>query len=114
MIFVLFATFIFTGCVGQQPDFEIEEEQTIYEKPTEEKEKLFHNAMSKIAHSTVENSSYNKMSLDTPERKKWFKDLMYHLWDRQITRKEFVAQGLDEYPKHGYEFTYIANSFQKF
>jgi len=114
MILALFATFFFTGCGGNQPELEVTEDQSNYEKPTEEKEKLFHTAMSKIAHSTVENPSYNKMSLDTPEKKKWFKDLMYHLWDRQITRKSFVTQGLEKYPKHGYEFSYIANSFQRF
>ena len=109
----LCASFIFTGCGSEQPDVPIQNKPS-YEKPTAAKETRFHTAMGKVAHSTVDNEHYNKMSLDTAEKKEWFKHLMYLLWDRQITRKAFIAEGLTKYPNHRYEFTYIANAFQRF
>jgi general secretion pathway protein E len=37
-----------------------------------------------VAQSTQANPNYNRMALNTPEEKEWFKNLMYRLWDRQI------------------------------
>jgi len=85
-----------------------------YPAPTPAKQIKFQETMVKVAMSTKENPNYNRMSLDTPEKKTWFKSLMYRLWDRQITRGQFVTEGLVKYPKHSYEFTYIANGFQRF
>lgn len=85
-----------------------------YEKPTPDKEKRFHDAMIKVAQSTQMNAKYHRMALNTPEEKRWFKDLMYRLWDRQITRAQFIAEGTARYPEHKYEFTYIANAYQNY
>ncbi|QOR61076.1 hypothetical protein ACM66Z_06340 [Sulfurovum sp. ST-21] len=85
-----------------------------YEKPTPEKEEKFQEVMIKVAQSTQENPIYHRMALNSPEEKEWFKDLMYRLWDRQITRKEFIAEGTAKYPDHIYEFSYIANAYQRF
>ncbi len=85
-----------------------------YEKPTPQKEERFHQTMMKVALSTKEDDKYNRMALDTPEKKEWFKTLMYRLWDRQITRDQFIAEGIAKYPTHRYEFTFVANGFQKY
>jgi len=88
--------------------------ESTYEKPTPAKEERFHETMIKVAQSTRENPHYNRMALNTPEEKEWFKNLMYRLWDRQITRKQFIAEGMAKYPDHKYEFTYIANAYQHY
>jgi len=85
-----------------------------YEKPTPQKQEAFHKAMSQVALSTKEDPRYKKLALDTPEKKAWFKNLMYRLWDRQITREQFVQEGLKRYPDRAYEFGFIANGFQKY
>jgi len=84
-----------------------------YYPPTSQKEVAFNKQMRQIALSTQNDSRYNRMALNTPEEKAWFKKLMYRLWDRQITRDEFIALGLQKYPTHRYEFEFIANGFQK-
>ncbi len=84
-----------------------------YYPPTPQKEAIFNKEMRRIALSTQNDSRYNRMALNTPEEKAWFKKLMYRLWDRQITRDEFIALGLQKYPTHRYEFEFIANGFQK-
>jgi len=86
--------------------------QRKYYAPTPQKEILFNKEMRRVALSTQNNPKYNRMSLDTPEKKEWFKTLMYRLWDRQITRDEFISQGVIKYPTHRYEFEFIANGFQ--
>jgi len=84
-----------------------------YEKPTAAKEEMFKQTMNKVAQSTLADARYNKMDLDTPEKKAWFKNLMYRLWDRQITRRQFIAEGLSKYPSNIYEFAFVAHGFQK-
>ena len=84
-----------------------------YQKPTAAKLTVFQKTMREVALSTQNDPRYNKMTLDTPLRKAWFKNLMYKLWDRQITKSQFVTEGLRKYPSHRYEFTFVADGFQK-
>ncbi|MCF6206648.1 MAG: hypothetical protein L3J47_07135 [Sulfurovum sp.] len=108
---LLLASLFFAGCsnVGG-PSMAA----STYERPTPAKEEKFHETMIKVAQSTQSNPNYNRMKLNTPEEKKWFKNLMYRLWDRQITRAQFIAEGTARYPNHKYEFTYIANAYQRY
>jgi len=84
----------------------------IYQAPTPVKAPLFKTKMIAVAKSTLRDSRYHKMALDTPAKKAWFRNLMYRLWDRQMTRSEFISEGLKKYPTHGYEFRFIAYGFQ--
>jgi len=84
------------------------------EKPTPQKEAKFNTVMHAVAKSTQTDPKYNRIRLTTPEEKRWFKALMYRLWDRQITRAQFIAESLSKYPEHRYEFTYIANAYQNY
>ena len=49
--------------------------------------------------------------LDTDEKKSWLNNHMYLLWDRQITKDQFISKGIKKFPSHKYEFTFIANRF---
>jgi len=110
IIIAALASLSFTGCTNSMLPTPSAKS---YEKPTPEKSAAFQNTMMQVALSTRDDASYNKIELDTPEKKAWFKDLMYRLWDRQITRNQFIAEGLSQYPTHRYEFAYVANGFQK-
>jgi len=85
-----------------------------YYKPTPQKYKKFQEVMIKVAKSTLDDQQYNKIVLNTPKKKLWFKSLMYRLWDRKITREQFIKEGLRLYPTKKYEFIYVANGFQKY
>ena len=105
----------FTGCTNplntvSTPTFKPQS----YQKPSATKSANFKNTMMKVALSTRDDAKYNKMELDTPEKKAWFKDLMFRLWDRQITRNQFIVEGLQKYPTRKYEFMFVANGFQKY
>ncbi|MCB4760614.1 MAG: hypothetical protein LGB58_07785 [Sulfurovum sp.] len=77
------------------------------------KEQRFLHAMVKVAKDIKSNPKYHKMVLRTPAKKLWLRNLMYKLWDKQITRKQFIAKGIAKYPKRKYEFTYIADAYEK-
>ncbi len=104
---------LFTGC-STTPGMPTPNTNSYYEKPTPAKEQKFHDTMVKVAQSTQTDPNYNRMRLETPAEKKWFKNLMYRLWDRQITRNQFIAEGTAKYPDHKYEFRYIANAYQRY
>ena len=118
LILLILTLFIFTGCITApqpQPDIHTIPQlpDIIYEEPSSQKSEAFHTAISKVALTIKNDSTYNKMNLDTSEKKEWFKHLMYQLWDRQITRQVFISKGLERYPTHNYEFLFVANGFQK-
>lgn len=111
LIIAALTSFGFTGCTSSINTLSPAAQH--YEKPTPAKSAAFQETMMKVALSTRDDANYNKIELDTPEKKAWFKNLMYRLWDRQITRNQFIAEGLSKYPTHRYEFAYVANGFQK-
>lgn len=84
---------------------------THYEKPTPHKLALYQQTMRSVASGIKHDTKYQRIALDTPEKKEWFKTLTYRLWDRQMTRQQFVAEGLAQYPSHRYEFEFVVNGF---
>jgi hypothetical protein len=87
-------------------------QDTQYEKPTVHKQALYQNTMRSVASGIKHDPNYKRMALDTPEKKEWFKNLTYRLWDRQITRHQFISEGLSRYPAHRYEFEFVVKGFE--
>ncbi len=113
LLIVVLAGLGFTGCSDSMNSLTPSSSARTYQKATPQKEARFHKTMKEVALSTRDNPKYNRMALDTAEKKEWFSTLMYHLWDRQITRDQFIAEGLTKYPTHQYEFAFIADGFQQ-
>lgn len=88
-----------------------QEQTSTYEEPTPEKKEAYENTMKKIASGIQDDPNYQRFSLDTDEKKAWFKKLTFQLWDRQITREQFIQEGLKRYPNNGYEFNFIIKGF---
>jgi len=84
-----------------------------YQAPTPQKLSKYQTTMRSIASGIKNDPSYQRLELDTDENKAWFKDLTYRLWDRQITKDTFLAQGLKKYPSHRYEFNFVINGLQE-
>jgi len=103
-----------TACNSLTKPIVVPKTNQSYKKPTAVKTKAFQETMTKVALSIRDDSTYNKMALDTPEKKAWFKNLMFKLWDRQITRNKFIEKGLTKYPLNGYEFGFVADGFQEY
>ena len=123
-ILVAFVALGLYGCTSSM-DYLIEPNQTTkssqptqttstqydYEEPTPEKKEAYEKKMREIASGIKDDPNYQRFALDTPEKKEWFKKLTYTLWDRQITRQQFITEGLKRYPDHGYEFNFIVRGF---
>jgi hypothetical protein len=84
---------------------------TDYESPTPHKLALYQQTMRSVASGIKHDTNYQRITLDTPEKKEWFKTLTYRLWDRQMTRDQFMAEGLSKYPNRRHEFQFIINGF---
>jgi len=85
--------------------------QQNFEEPTPEKQEAYEKKMIQVAAGIQNDLNYKRLALDTPEKKEWFKTLTYRLWDRQITRQQFIREGLKRYPDHGYELNFIVRGF---
>ena len=123
-IVTVLAALGFSGCTSSighliepkkptQPTQQVQAVQTqsYYEEPTPEKKEAYEKTMRKIASGIQDDANYQRLSLNTAEKKEWFKKLTYRLWDRQITRQQFIAEGLKRYPNHGYELNFIVRGF---
>ena len=112
-LFIVTIALGLTSCTSnKQPTVVAKPIQRTYLVPTPSKQPIFQKTMIEVAKSTLKDARYKKMALDTPAKKWWFKTLMYRLWDRQMTRNEFITEGLKRYPTKRYEFTFVANGFQ--
>ncbi len=110
LITTVLAALTFTGCTDPMSSTT---PRNVYQAPTEAKMAKFQPVMTQVALSTRSNPNYNKMAIRA-EDKEWFKMLMYRYWDRQITRSQFISEGISRYPGHEYEFGFIANGFQQY
>ena len=124
LILTVLVAFGFSGCTSSidhlieptkstQPTQQVRTTQTQYnyEEPTPEKKEAYEKTMRKVASGIQNDPNYQRLSLNTPEKKEWFKQLTYRLWDRQITRQQFIEEGLKRYPDHGYELNFIVRGF---
>lgn len=73
----------------------------------------FSKAQRRVGLSTRNDPNYKSFRaiLTTEADKDWFNNNMYLLWDRQITKGEYVSKGVAKFPAYRYEFNFIANKF---
>lgn len=69
----------------------------------------YETVMRNVASQIKNNKKYTRISLNTDESKKWFKNLTYKLWSGKINKHTFIKEGLKRYPDREYEFTWISN-----
>lgn len=102
----------FSGCTSSISHLtEPTQSQQYYEVPSPKKKAAYEKTMRKVASGIKYDPNYQRIALNTPEKKEWFKKLTYSLWDRQITRQQFVTEGLKRYPHREYEFNFIVKGF---
>jgi len=108
--------FAFTGCTNSIGSLTPATSKSsintnAYKQATPAKQSAYNNTMRKVASGIKNDPNYNRIALDTPEKKAWFRNLTYRLWDRQISKYQFVAEGLKKYPTHKYEFEFVVRGF---
>ena len=81
-----------------------------YIEPSPEKKERFTSDFRTVAIKTKSDPAYERMGLDTPETKRWFKQTTYLLWNRDISRSQYIKEGLTRFPSSRYEFNFVANN----
>lgn len=79
-----------------------------YERLPPAKEKAFNDKLEQVALIIKKDSRYKKIDLNTKQEKVWFKKLSYRLWNKEITKAQFIDTGVTRYPSNRYEFELIA------
>jgi hypothetical protein len=103
---MLFTLFLMTGCALQLDTTYMGSQN---EQIPATKEKAFNDKLEQVASVVKNDLKYKKINLDTEEAKDWFKKLSYKLWDKQITKTQFIQAGVIRYPSNYYEFDLVAH-----
>ena len=104
-ILVFIATMI-GGCAPQLDTTYMHNNEA--ERISAAKHKAFDAKLEEVASVVKQDPKYSKINLETKEEKDWFKKLSYSLWDKQITKMQFIEAGVTRYPSNYYEFDLIA------
>jgi|GEM_PF-900343 len=118
LLIAVLAGFTFTACTNSVPSLSpsTASQKTVitsYENASAEKAAAYDRDMRTVGLSTRQDPKYQSFGFKTPEEKVWFRDLTYAYWHRDITKSQFISQGLSKYPTHRYEFNFVANGFLK-
>ncbi|MBN2249150.1 MAG: hypothetical protein JW682_02295 [Campylobacterales bacterium] len=105
VLFAILSGCLLTGCGATKDPVP---QQPLYKVAESKKTQIFQTTIGKLALSTREDPRYQRITLETAENKAWFKAWTRKLWDREITKREFIAEGLKQYPERRYEFEFIA------
>jgi len=116
LLISVLAGFTFTACTNNVPSLSAPSQKTIvnsYTNASAEKSAAYNRDMRTVGLSTRQDPKYRSFGFKTTEEKVWFRDLTYAYWHRDITKNQFISQGLAKYPTHRYEFNFVANGFLK-
>lgn len=56
--------------------------------------------------------NYKRIPLDTEEEQAWFTALTFLYWDNQITREEFIQEGLSRFPGYKASLELVADALK--
>ena len=102
----------FTACTTTRPvppKPQVKKIPAVPVKSEAEKHQEYKLTMTQVGKDIKRDANYKRLDLSTPELKNWFTDITYKLWDKQISRGQFIAAGLERFPGHSYEFETISN-----
>ncbi len=52
-------------------------------------------------------SNYKKFPLKGDKELKWFNTISFKLWDKQISKDQFISEGLKRFPGYKESFEYL-------
>ena len=76
-----------------------------------EKEEAFDEWFCTVIDSAKIDSAFVNIPLEKNSEKRWFMKLMYHAWEKRITKNEFIKLGIEKYPEYKSSFLFIADNF---
>jgi hypothetical protein len=64
--------------------------------------------MQQVSGEIAKDPGYDRIPLETAEEGQWFTDLAYRYWSKQISREQFIEQGVAKYPDNRRSFETLA------
>ncbi len=104
---ILLAAISLTGCASQ--NIEIQSDTANANNP--ELMQAFEVKYRAVIKEIQNDSSYKRIPLAGNKDLKWFNTMAFQLWDKQITKDQFVSEGLGRFPDYKKSFEYLANKF---
>ena len=101
-----------TGCSAMRNmtiENAIKSEKGLDEKSTAAFEKKFNQVLEAISNK----DDYKKIPFDSNADTEEFIADSYKLWDKQITKNQYVQKGLKKYPEYKDTYNYLADEFLK-
>ena len=105
LFFITLTGYFLTGCSWNA---DVTPPTPLYQASESTKLEIYNDTMKKLARSTAADPKYHRISLETAKNKAWFGELSYKLWNREITKAEFITEGVKKYPERQYEFEFIS------
>jgi len=103
---------LFSGCSTSVPDFiptyKVQKKMNYIEVNPKHSE-AFAKDFNTVALKTKSDPNYTRMGLKQND-KKWFKTITYMLWNRNLSKQDYINEGLTRYPSHRYEFAFVADN----
>ena len=112
-VFTVFTLTSISGCASIQNM--IVEDSLKGTKGSEDPKKVaaFEEKFHQVIDDVDNKKDYKKIPLDGEEDIKWFMQQSFKLWDKQISKEEYVKDGEGKFPGHNDTFTYLADEFTK-
>ena len=73
-----------------------------------DREAAFIDKLQRVSSEIAQDPSYDRIPLETTDDQQWFTDLAYRYWNKQISRDQFVEQGVAKYPDNRRSFETLA------
>ncbi len=95
-----------SGCATTQTD------SSLADANDPEKVKAFEAKLKEVVKEVDKNPNYKRIPLDTKEDQEWFLNQAFPYWDNQISKEEFINEGLKRFPEYRDSFEFLAEKFK--
>jgi len=84
-------------------------------KGSEDSKKVaaFEKKFTQVLEDIKKKDGYKKLPLEDEEDLAWFINLSFKLWDKQISKAEYITVGEKKFPGYKETFEYLADEFRK-
>jgi len=76
------------------------------------KVKAFEAKLNEVVKEVDKDPNYRRIPLDTKEDQEWFLSKAFPYWDNQISKEEFINEGLKRFPEYRDSFKFLAEKFK--
>jgi len=73
----------------------------------------FETKFTKVLDDIKKKDDYKKIPLETNANTEWFIKQSFMLWDKQLTKEQYISNGAKKFPGYEKTFAYLADEFSK-